>query len=265
MDLILPLLPITLRIGFRLITPDQVPAPRNLDHTPHHNWVFETAFLSDDDDVIADVVCAWAAHDGRPPSGSCARYFTKRVESNTPFSSSLRQMAILAIGRSWRGELEVSGFETVNLLNRLDVDMDDMMYGSTWAELLAAVICSPAGLEGLSSHYWHLLGKLVLDEHETLHLLPDVGVMKFLEETEDWERLEIWMSVVWKSPPPLGSSMDKPMEDIERLTLRLLSRRPSALLRFQTLRAHWWTDDALLKICNQVRMKQPSLEYVSIL
>ena len=159
MDLILPLLPITLRIGFRLITPDQVPALRNLDHTPHHNWVFETAFSSDDDDVIADVVCAWAAPGG--PSGSCARYFTKRVESDTPFSPRLRQMAILAVERRWSSELKVSGFETVNLLNCLDVDMDDMEYESTWAHLLAEVICSPTGLEGLSSHYWRLLGKLV--------------------------------------------------------------------------------------------------------
>ena len=88
--------------------------------------------------------------------------------------------------------------------------------------------------------------------------------MKFLEEAEDWERLEIWMSVVWKSPLPPGSSMDKPMEDIERLTLKLLSRRPSALLRFQKLHAHWSIKDKLRRICYQVRTGKPSLEYVSI-
>ena len=174
-------------------------------------------------------------------------------------------MAILAVERSWRSELEVSGFETVSLLNRLNVNMDDMVgYRGTWAQLLAEAMCSPMGLEGLSSHYWRLLDKLVLDGYEALVSPPKVEVAKFLEEAEDWERLEIWMSAVWTSREPRGSSMDKPMEDIERWTLRLLSRRPSALLRFQTLRAHWSTKDTLRQICNQVRMEQPSLEYVSI-
>ena len=242
LDLILPLLPITLRIGFRLIAPGQNLELCDLNHTPHHNWVFETAFSSDVDDIIADAVCAWAAPAGCAPFGSCARYFTKRVESDTPFSPRLRRMAILAVERSWRSELEVLGFETVNLLNRLGVDMDDMVDGGGWAQLLAAVICSPTGFKGLSSHYWRLLDKLVLNGHEALPSPPNVEVMKFLEEAEDWERLEIWMSAVWTSHTPCGSSMDKPMEDIERSTLRLFSRRPSALLRFQSLPAHWPTN-----------------------
>ena len=43
LDLILPLLPITLSIGFRLITPGQNLELCDLNHTPHHNRVFETA------------------------------------------------------------------------------------------------------------------------------------------------------------------------------------------------------------------------------
>ena len=264
LGLILPLLPVTLRIGFRLITPGQDLELCTLNHTLYHNWVFETAFSSDDDDVIADIVCAWAAPDGSAPSGLCACYFTKRVKSDTSFSPRLRQMAILAVECRWSSELEVSGFETVNLLNRLDVEMDAMESRGTWAQLLGEAICSPTGLKDLSSHYWRLLDKLVLDGHEALFSPPNVEVVKFLEEGEDWERLEIWMSAVWTSPEPRGSPMDKPTEDIEQWTFSLLSRRPSALLRFQTLRAHWWTDDALLKLCNQVQMEQLSLEYVSI-
>jgi cyanophycinase-like exopeptidase len=68
---------------------------------------FEVAFSSNDDEVIADAVTIWIIGGDQAPLGSFASYFAKRVESNSPFSPRLRQVAIRAIELTWRRELEV--------------------------------------------------------------------------------------------------------------------------------------------------------------
>jgi hypothetical protein len=96
--------------------------------------------------------------------------------------------------------LEVSGLETIRLLNRLNVDANDMVDKRVWARLLAGVICLPAGLESLSPHYWCLLDKLSLGTYFCgTPGLRGAEVMRSLEEAEDWEKLEVWMAVVWQS------------------------------------------------------------------
>jgi hypothetical protein len=71
-------------------------------------------------------------------------------------------VSIRAIERIRYGVLEVSGLETVRLLNRLNVDVNDMVDRHVWVWLLAEVIRLTTGLESLSSHYWRLLDKLAL-------------------------------------------------------------------------------------------------------
>ena len=70
------------------------------------------------------------------------------------------------IGRSEREHFsikpDVAGLETVHLLSRLEVSVDDMVERYVWVELLYRVICLPVGLETLSSHYWRLLDQLDL-------------------------------------------------------------------------------------------------------
>ena len=122
--------------------------------------MFETAFSSDDDEVIADAVCTWIADSDRTLAGSLARYFAKRVERTTPFSPRLRQMGMHVICRTWSSGLAVSGLETVRLLNGLIVDVDDVEEKYNWVNLLVGVIRSPMGFENLSSHCWRLLDKL---------------------------------------------------------------------------------------------------------
>jgi hypothetical protein len=265
------LLPTTLEIGFRLITPggDQ-PALRSY-HTSHHDRMFETAFSSGDDDLIADTLSVWVVDDDWAPPGPCVRYLTKRMEGDTPFSPRLRQVSIQAIEHTWRGELEVSGSETVHLLNRLDVDIDDMVGKGIWMQLLVGVICIPAGLESLSSHYWRLLDKLA--SGAALPWVPgsfNVEVIGSLEKAEDWERLEVWMVVVWRY---LRSFMPMfAMGDIERVTLELFLRRAPALQRFEALcewGAFWVHEKAeLQRICEQAHANQLPSEslqlYVSV-
>ena len=150
----------TLKIGFRLAWPGRGLSVIRLDHTSHHGPVFNVAFSSDDDEVIADAVCAWVTDIYRTPAGSLARHFADRVERTTPFSPRLRQMGIHAIRRIWSNELSVAAFETVRLLNRLEADAGEVEEKANWAKLLVGVIRSPLGFESLSSHNWRSLGKL---------------------------------------------------------------------------------------------------------
>ena len=256
------LLSTTLEIGFRLAVPDRDQPALHLDHTPHHGWVFETAFSSYDDEVIADAVCAWTADGESTPLGSFVHYFSKRVEREAPFSWRLRWVSIRAIERIWPSELKASVLETVRLLDRLVVEVDDMVKRRKWGRLLVDVICSPAGPEILSPHYWRLLDELVLDGKFNLFFGHRCGkVMKSLDEAEDWEKLEVWMGVAWRS---LLSPDPELAEDARSMTLKLLSRRPPALPRFESLcgvGASWMDQgDELRQICDQAQTQRSPLE-----
>ena len=287
------LLSIILEVGFRLVVPGCDHAAFHLDHTPHHSLVFETIFSSRDDAVIADGVCAWIADRDNIPAGSCVHYLAKRVERDTPFSLRLRRMSIRAVERIWYRELTMSRLETVRLLNRLDVDLDDMGRKREWLKLLVDVIHSPVGLESLSIHYWRLLDRLVAAPNRFAAFASgDMGLTRSLEESEQWEKLEVWMVIAWKSlgygfmeDTELGEGIDpgedsesgeytdsgegtepeedvEPMdaEELEQVTLKLLLRRPSALPRFEDLansRALWMDQDVVLRrICTQARVER---------
>ena len=252
------MLPMVLRIGFRLVVPGHNLQALRLDHTPYHNLVFKHAFSSDDDEVVADGVCAWIADTCNMPDGSCVHHLAQRMEKDTPFSPRLQQMGIRLIECTWRSELRVSGLETICLLNHLNVSMDDIEDSYTWAEFLMDVICSPLGLGGLPIHYWHLLeGILPALRFYTDHLLV---VVRPLEEAEDWEKLEAWLVIVWQN---------NPVDDLENLkqeTLKLLQQRPSALPRFEELsRSERIHHNLLLKgICAQVQTQQSPSEPPSL-
>ena len=220
-----------LEVAFRLVGPgcnELVP----LNHTPHHDRIFETAFSSLDDEVVADAACAWIIFNPEP-AGSFARYFAKRVGNVRPFSSRLRWAAIRVIEDIGVREVPASGLEIVRLLNRLDVGASDLDYRTVWHVLLVGVIRSPMG-ENLTSHYWRLLGELAPTEGlywEGIFGTRDVEVMRLLEEAEDWEKLEVWMAIVWgslrlESTPEL-------LEAIGDVTLKLLLSQPSAIQRFE--------------------------------
>jgi hypothetical protein len=265
------LLSAILEIGFRLVGPGDDWSALHLRHTPHHGRMFETAFSSDDDEVVADVVSIWIVSGDHAPPGSLARHLTKRVERSTPFSPRLRQMSICVIERTWHGELEMAGLETVRLLNRLDVDVDDMTKQDVWGQLLVEVIRTPAGLKDLSSHHWCLLGELSLVTNSVTPGPRDVEVMRLLETAEDWEKLEVWMVVVWLSLS--GSAPGPVIEDAKRVTLNLLLRRSSASPRFEALceRGSLYPSHGveLRRVCDQVRAEQLPSEplnpsYVSV-
>ena len=253
-----------LKVAFRLDL--SLISQANLVHTSHHDRVLETAFSSNDDEVIADAACVWVTRPPRPLS-SCARYFTKCVGGTRPFSPRLRQVVIHIIENSG---IEPPTEDIVHLLNRLNVgvgdlrlsdSVDDLRSDTLWEMLLVEAMRSPAGKK-ISSHYWHLLDELVsapdwvglgytwipVERHEE--------EMRSLEEAEDWEKLEIWMVIVWEvlsslTEPPLES-----MEEIGKVTLKLILLRPSALQRFENLREKDYLKRLRAKleeVCGQAR------------
>ena len=256
-----------LRAAFGLVGP----ASNNLyqvelNHTSHHDRVFETAFSSDVDDIIANAACAWIVCNPRPAS-SCARYFVKRAENTRPFSPRLRQVAMRVIENIWREELTASGLEVVCLLNSLEARVSDLGDEDEWYTLLVQVIRSPAG-KNLISHYWRLLGVLEpfwifpLDlPHEAKYMIGgfkirDVEVMKSLEEGEDWEKLEIWIVVLLHTEPT-----PEWMENIGDATFKLISSRPSALQMFENLRVSPERVRVKLReVCERARAGRPLLE-----
>ena len=251
-----------LKVGFRLFGSNhhQPPLHLYLNHTSHHERMFEAAFSSDDDEAIADAMCAWIAGVDRPDL-SCTSYFAERVERPAPFSPRLRRVGISAIEHVWCFDPTVSGLEIVRWLHRLDADVDDVRSPSNWASLLAWAIRSPTGFETLSSHYWCLLGKLMSTTRCHGHFEPrDLEVMRLLEEAEDWEKLEVWMAAIWQSLSPARIQTPELMEGIEQVTLGLSLRRLSALQRFENLRERNATlkryKIVLQRICNQARAEQ---------
>ena len=248
------ILPVALEIGFRLADPSRDWAALSLDHTPHHEWMFEIVFSSEDDEIIAYAVGVWLADRDNVPPGLCARYFAKRMERDAPISPTLRRAAILALQRNWNSELTASAPEVVRLLNRLNVSTGDVMDGKEWTRILVRVIRSPPGLEGLSSHYWDLLYELILVTDIVGGFMPrDVEVMRSLEEAEDWDRLEAWIVTLWW--PPYNWFYEA-MENVEQVTLKLLTRRPSLLTRFEDRAAGKLVKthkEKLREICEKVR------------
>jgi len=212
-------------------------------------------FEGEDDEIIADAVGVWLGDRNHLLPGLCARYLAKRMERDAGFSPRLRRVVIHALQRNWNGELVASGSEVVQLLNRLEVGMDDVQDdGKEWIRLLVGVIRSSPGLERLSVHHWDLLYKLMLVTEIAGGFLPcDVEVMKSLEAAEDWERLEVWIVSMWWPP---YNWFGEEMEDIEQATLKLLSRRPSLLPRFEDrtsgklVKTH---KTKLREICDKVR------------
>ena len=177
----------------------------------------------------------------------------RNLRQGAPFSPRLRRVVIRAIECTWRSELKVSGLEIVRLLNCLDVDVDDVVEKYEWGRLLVDVIYSPTGPGSLSPRYWSLL--TLLRAHAMDYGSRGMEVARSLEEAEDWEKLEAWMTIAWQS-----TLWSKPMEYVGQATLRLLSRQPSALPRFENLceTGIRWMDqkDELRRICDQARREQ---------
>jgi len=258
------LLSISLEVGFRTVVSGHNCVTLHLDHTPHHDLVLKAALSSRDDEVIADGLCAWIAGNDVVPAGSRIRYLAKRVGRDAPFSPRLRRLSIRAIERIGYNELMVSELEKIRLLNCLDIGVDDMEKKHEWLGLLVNVIYSPAGLENLSIHYWHLLDGLALVlGHSMRFTSRDMELAGLLEEAGRWEELEVWAAIAWSSPWHRLTPREVKSK-LKQVTLGLLLQRPSTIPRFEDLSnlEKFGEDQSteLRRICTQARGEQFPLE-----
>ena len=266
-----------LEVGFRLAGIGARSEGIDPNDTPHHKWILETAFSSDDDEVVADAVRMWITTTGHTPLGSFARHFAKRSERDSPLSEGLRQLIIDVVQRIWDNEPWESESKTVRLLNCLNANMDNLEERNC-AELLWRVVVGPGGLK-LSPHYWRLLYKFLVDGETLFGLLScDWDVMRALRGVEDWEKLEVWVLFMWRSL--LRCSMPEMMEDIRQVTLELLSQRPLVLQKFENIcreepsdreeESNYNPKRVLQDICKRARAENPpsegspGLPYVSL-
>jgi hypothetical protein len=255
------LLPIILEIGFHLVGPGHK-SSLLLNHTSHHEWMFKVAFSSDNDETIADAVNVWIVCGIQTPPGSFVSYLARRAESSRPFSPRLQQ-AVMQVIRFLNWKPKESGLEAIHLLNHLSPSVDDVVEKRRWAQLLAGVICLPTGLESMSPHYWHLLGKSALGtDFSGTPGSQSVEMMRSFEEAEDWEKLEVWMLVVWQSLPQFTSAATVGAGPVTR---KLLLQRPSTLQRFKDLCERgslYYSRRAQLKqVCDRAQTEQPPSEF----
>jgi len=229
-------------------------------YAPHSDQLFEAIFSHADDEVIADAVCTWIENYNTAPPGSFVRYLTKRLEKGEALSRRLQWASTTAIGCIGFEELKVSELETICLLNRLEVDMDDVVV-SRWKPLLTRAIRSTTGRECLSFRHWPLLGKVLDSDVWVDPRSRDVEVMKLLEEAKDWEKLEIWMRAFWGMWWGVCPGFNEPaldLQDVEETSVKLLLHRPSAIPRFEDL-SRWNYEpkdkDMLRRICDRARTK----------
>jgi hypothetical protein len=227
------LLPIILDVGFRLAKPGCISA-LHLNNPSHDEWLFKVAFSSNDDEVIADAMTVWIIGGGQGPFRSFVPYFANRPKSSGLFSPRLQQVVLDAIGLIQHNVFEASELETIHLLNCLNVGIDDMADKGGWLQLLAGAVCLPAGLDNLSPHYWCLLDKFALGTNFSVSLrLQSVELMRSLEEAEDWEKLEVWIVVVWQSLGHFTPYIT--VQDVVQVTHKLSLQRPSTLQRLKDL------------------------------
>ena len=213
------LIPLILKIGFRNISKNGMSVLR-LNHTLHHNCMFEAAFSTHDDRIIADALSVWIADKTSMPSGSVAQYLSKRVERATPFPPQLLEVSAKVIARIGQQELQKYGAEIKAL----------------WGKLLVIVTRSSPGSQDLPWNHWLLLDGLLTAIDVDVILEPlDVGVMKSLAAAEDWDGLEVWAVVVWKSIPAWRELSHTCMKNVEQATLKLLLNQPLTIPRFEAL------------------------------
>ena len=68
-------------------------------------------------------------------------------------------------------------------------------------------------------------------------------VMNSLEEAEEWGKLECWLGGIWVVwPPEVQSVLTE--EDLTRVTLALVCRRPNALRKLEQWAERWSAENS---------------------
>jgi hypothetical protein len=260
------LLFLSLKIGFRKTIPiDCRLKGAPLVHTRHHERMIDLVFVNEDVELIADALCAWTTEKPFPSLASCVPHLVGLADRGVDFSSRLQRTVMHTIWSMKNEEWERAGLAGLaRVLDRISVEPDEVRDGNGWKSVLKAVVHSPEGRKHLSIRYWHLLETLARSGDWEVMCDSCVGVMRSLEETQEWEKLEAWACVVWLSPSSLHPV---PIDEVLAATLALFQQRSSAITRLEgsseptdsrCLRSEYSAE--FKRICDQARATRPTPE-----
>lgn len=191
-----------LKLGFRRddVYLDSLRYP--LNHTIHHTRMIDVVFSTGNVDTIADALYVWTL--GDTPQlrfhslSTCAEHLVDLADWE--FSSRLRRMTIRAIECIGYQEFErVVVVKLVRLLNKLKIEVHEMEWRSRWTLFLLNVLRSQQGQQNLSSNYWQDVVSMAV-QHGLFGLClgpSDFEIMRSFVETGDWEKLEVWIGLMW--------------------------------------------------------------------
>lgn len=227
------LLMLALQLGFRQyhIYPDWIQFPPV--HTEYHKRMIDVVFSIGDIDTVADALCAWTLGDTPqlrfPSLGACADHIVSLPDVKS--SQRLRHMVIHAIECIGYPEFERVGVQKlVPLLNGLKIEVHEMEWRSRWMSFLWSVLRSPPGQQYLSPHYWQCIVPMAMQPGLfALSIDPsDLEIMKSFEEAGDWEKLEVWIGMMWILELP-EDMVQVEVEEVKQVTQILFYKHPNAL------------------------------------
>lgn len=216
------LLSLSLEIGFRRLDPKHPQSLTKLTHMEYHQFMVDTVFESQDDEVIADLLHVWTSHNDSNEPPPLLNLYAKYLIRLRPFSQRLRRLVIRAIGLiGYRGFERVGVEEFFKLLDLLQATVEDMDDKGGWAMLLLDTVQSSEGIQYLSHPYWELLAELSVSESRRLEgVALRLRVVESLESNLEWDKLEAWMGIVWMVWPPETASTIEKVRDVMLLLFR---------------------------------------------
>lgn len=238
-----------------------------LIHVKHYQCVLDIVFSSGNDEVIADPLQAWIAHNFFYKSCTLLTPWAEHLIHLEHVASTSKRLQLLVI--DFIGCLGFQPFEQAGvegfflLLDHLGVGVDNMPGEHTWSEwlsLLFEVVQSPGGRQSLGYPCWELIPELAGAMPPLSLEYPfnnEMEITTSLEEEQEWDRLECWMGFIWFLWHPLA---DRIPDDLERVTLLLLHQQP----RFAKKLEQWLYKsaipmpgslDLLWQICEQAGLE----------
>jgi len=155
------------------------------------------------------------------------------------FPPRLRQLVIKSVEL-----IGPQGFEGVEvkkifeLLNQLHVSVGDMNVKHQWADLLTSIIQHPDEVQHLSQPYWELLVELSLSGSvKPGHITYNSDIVKYLEDHQEWGKLECWMGIMWMAWPLESDAA--PEGDLGRASITFFHQRPSAIPKLEQWIEQW--------------------------
>ena len=237
-----------LKIGFRHLDSSDRWIQANLTHVNHNQSFLDTVFKTSKIEAIADLLQALTVKDR---SGEPARISLRLCTSHIvdlhnrvpmPFSPRLRRLVARSVEFFGREGFEEGGAgKFVWLLNHLCIGVEDMDWPYDWTSILVEIIQSAEGIRHLDIKVWELLAKLATSYSRALRtkVTYDPRVTRFLLESEEWEKLECWLGVVWMAWLP---ETDDETEDLNSATNLLFRQKPDSVRKLTQWMEEWSED-----------------------